>query len=445
MKKYENEETLKRILVEFREDGVPDDLRERRTKIEPAEGKANTIAGVRRSGKTYLMYQLIGEREEEKAYYINYEDERIINPSIEDLSNLLPTIRETFEVEKPIFLFVDEVQNAENWEKWARRMAEKKDVFLILSGSSSKLTSREIATSLRGRALTTYLFPLSFEEFLDFKEVEYEKDNIEYSSNKPDIRRHFHEYLKYGGFPEVVLEEDKRRKLRILREYFSTIVARDIVERYSIDRVRVLETFMKFLVNNFARKISFSKAENWLNSLGLKTSKSTLIRYFDHMKKSFFLFDTTIFSGSVKDRLQYPRKVYLIDNGFAESLTERFDLDRGWFFENEVGITLYREIVSNPNKEFHYWESGDKEVDFVLKDSTRTEGLIQVCSDLNERNREREVGNLLEASEDLECDNLMVITDDYIGEEKADGKKIKFVPLWKWLLESGAEREESEK
>lgn len=122
MKERDSKEILRRILVEFKGEGIPDDLKDRRAEVDPVKGKANTIAGVRRSGKTYLMYQLMRGCGEGRAYYVNYEDERLINPNVEDLTNLLPTIRETFEVEKPIFLFVDEIQNAENWEQWTRRL-----------------------------------------------------------------------------------------------------------------------------------------------------------------------------------------------------------------------------------------------------------------------------------------------------------------------------------
>ncbi len=436
---YEDDkkETLKRMLIESREEGAPGDLKEREIgkRLEFRSNKANTIAGMRRTGKTYLMFQLMERVGREKTFYINFEDERIIHPTVKDLSNLLPLIMETFDVETPLYLFVDEIQNVEGWEKWARRMAEREDVFLILSGSSSHLTSEGIATSLRGRTLTTYLFPLNFREFLKFKGVEYPSENVKYSQKKPELRRHFREYLKYGGLPEIVLEESERKKLQILQEYFSTVVARDLVERHSIGKIQVLENFMKLLVNNFSRRISFSKTQNWLNSMGIKTSKSTLIKYFNYVKESFFLFDTTIFSRSVKDRQQYPRKIYVIDNGFITALTERFETSRGWYFENKVAGTLYRETVSNPNKELHYWRKGQKEVDFVVKNGTETKHLIQVCSDLHEQNKEREVRSLLKASEDLDCDNLSVITDNFQASEKINGKRVEFQPLWRWLLE----------
>lgn len=435
MNQKNNREILKRLLVEFREDGIPDSLKERRFQVNKKKGEANVLTGIRRSGKTYRMFQIIRETGLDKCYYINFEDERIINPTVEDLSNVLPLIEETFETQKPIYLFIDEIQNVDGWEKWARRLAERDDVIIFLTGSSSKLSSREIASSLRGRTLVTHVFPLSFREFLDFKDIELDLDNVEYSKNKPRIRRYFNNYLKYGGFPEIVLEEEEKKKLQILREYFSTIVARDIIERYSIDKTAALESFMKLLVNNFSRLISFTKSRNWLKSMGIKISKNTLKKYFDYMKSSYFLFDTTIYSESVKDRLQYPRKVYLIDNGFATALTERFSSDRRWFFENLVAVNLYRQTIFNPKKELHYWKKNQKEVDFILKSGINVEELIQVCSNMNEDTKRREIKNLLMASEDLNCDNLTVITDDVHKSEEIEGKEIQFIPLWLKLLE----------
>lgn len=435
MVKTTNKETIKRLIVEFREEGLPDDLKDRKVKVDTERKKAILLTGIRRAGKTYRMFQMIKDQKKEDVFYINFEDERLLNPTVEDLSQLLPTIKETFDIEEPIYLFVDEVQRIEGWERWARRLAETDSVYLTVSGSSSQLSSREIASSLRGRTLTTHIFPLDFQEFLDFKGFDLEDiSHVKYSKEKPTLRKHFNEYLEYGGFPEIVLEEKEKRKLKILREYFSTIVARDLIERHSIDKVNVLESLMKLLVNNFSRLISFSKTRNWLKSMGLKVSKNTIANYFSYLRSSYFLFDITIHSRSVKDRLQYPRKVYLIDNGFATSLTERFSSDRGCFFENMVAVNLFKDTVSSPQKELHYWKKDGKEVDFVVREGLDTKELIQVCSDLNVDTEEREVGNLLDASEDLGCNNLTLITDDLDEERNIDGKKVNFIPLWLWLL-----------
>lgn len=429
-------EMLKRLLVEQKEEGCPNDLIARELAVHPRRKKANTLVGIRRAGKTYSMFQIMDDLDTGNVFYINLEDERLIHPNLQHLTRLIPTIRETFELEEgPIYLFVDEVQNVPEWEQWARRIAEKPDVYLFISGSSSKVTSEEVATELRGRTLTTYIFPLSFQEFLRFKEFKYDMKRISYSQQRYELKRLFDEYLRFGSFPEIVLEKNEMVKLQILREYFSTIVARDIIERHNVNKIRALKSFMKLLLNNFSRLISFTRAKNWLQSMGLSISKTTLTTYFGYLRSSFFLFDNTIFSRSIKDRLQYPRKIYVIDNGFASALTDRFSTDRGWFFENLVARELYRTTVIYPRKEIFYWKSGDREVDFIVKDNIKVKKLIQVCSDLTPQRKSREVKNLLKASEDVNCDTLYVITDEHAATEERQGKNITYIPLWKWLLQ----------
>ena len=269
---------IKEILVEFKEEGLPKDLIERKIKIEWMQKKANVFAGIRRSGKTYLMFQTIKNFNFKNVFYINFEDERIIEPNIKHLTNLLPTIKQLFEVKDKIYLFVDEIQRINGWERWAKRMAENPNVLLFISGSSSKLTSYEIPTMLRGRSLTNYVFPLSFREFLKFKNFKFNLKTINYSTKKPLLIKFFNEYLIYGGFPEIVLTE-KQKKLKLLQEYFTTILMRDILEKHEIKNKAGIEAFMKFLINNFSRYMSFSKASNWLKSIGIKTGKQTLINY----------------------------------------------------------------------------------------------------------------------------------------------------------------------
>ena len=431
-----NRDTLKKLLVEFREEGLPEPVFERETVIDEKINKANMITGIRRSGKTYKLYRKIQEKGVENCFYINMEDERLLQPTVEDLSEIIPVIEETFETSKPINLFIDEIQNIENWEKWARRISEDEDVFLYITGSSSKLSSRGISTALRGRTLTTYNFPLNFREYLDFNEVDI-PENVQHSRKRHGLKRHFEQFLKFGGMPEVVLSENERIKRKILQEYFNTIITRDIIERNKVRNTQKLENFIKLLLNHFSRMISFSKTRNWLKSLGIKTTKKTLIEYFDYIKKSYFMFDVKIFSSSVKDRLQYPRKVYVVDNGFPTAVSDSFSEDRGWYFENLVALELYKETVENPSKDIHYWKDRKgNEVDFVLKKGDKVEKLVQVCADLNQDNRNRELDNLIKASEDLGCEKLHIVTGNSKGKIEHRGKTVEATPLWLWSLKN---------
>jgi hypothetical protein len=428
---------LKKLLVEFKEHGIPSDLIERDLKVDWLEKKANVLAGIRRAGKTYLMFQVMKKFPFDNVFYINLEDDRLINPSLKDLSSLIPLIKQTFSVKGKIYLFVDEIQTINGWEKWARRVAEDKSVILFISGSSSKLTSYEIPTLLRGRSLTNWIYPLNFKEFLRFKQFKLKK-LIDYSTKKPTLLRLFNKYIRYGGFPEVVLEQDKEIKLKLLKDYFITILTRDIEERHEIKNKAGIENFMKYLINNFSRDTSFSKATNWLKSIGIKIGKQTLIEYYGYIKESFFVNHTQIFSYNIKDREQYPIKIYLADNGFVTALTIK-QFDKGWFYEQSVANELFKKQKDNPNLEIFYYKSKQGyEVDFVIVDKNKVKQLIQVCYNIEEETKKREMRALLHASKQLKCNNLLVITDDYENEEVISWfgikRKVKFVPLWKWLL-----------
>jgi hypothetical protein len=425
---------IEALLLEWKEEGIPDDLIDRKLDADILERKANVLLGIRRAGKTYCMFQLMKKFDFERVFYINMEDDRIIRPNLRHLTVLVPSIRKLFEVKFPIYLFVDEIQTVDQWEKWARRIAESKKVVLFISGSSSKLSSKEIATSLRGRTNSIYVFPLSFEEFLQFREFTFNRRLIDYSSKKPDLMRLFNEYLKFGGFPEVVLQKEKRIKLKLLKEYFTTIIARDIIERFKIKNTLALETFMKYLLNNFSRYISFSKAANWMKSIGIRVGKATLREYYSYITQSFFINSTSIFSYKIKDVLQYPIKVYVADNGFITALTLGQE-NLGWLYENLVANELFKRSFLDPKVEIYYWKSGANEVDFVLKEGLRVKELIQVCFDVEDnKTKRRELRGLIKAGEELKCKNLLIITGDYEGEEKVGNRSIKFIPLWKWLL-----------
>jgi len=430
-------EELIRILAEFKERGIPKDLIKRDLKFDWMPKKANVFVGVRRCGKTYSLYQIMSQFNFRDVFYINMEDDRILNPNIGHLISLVPTIRENFDVGEKIYLFVDEIQNIDGWEKWARRIAEIPEIIIFISGSSSKLSSFEISTVLRGRTLTNYIYPLNFKEFLKFKGADYEMNKIEYSSKKPEFLKLFNEYLDYGGFPEIILEKDKTKKLKLLKEYFSTIVSRDIIERYNIDNVLALETFMKYLINNYSRYVSFSKTQKWISSIGVKVGKATLIEYYHYIKQSYFANDISIFSYKIKDKLQYPLKIYITDAGFVTALTIK-QQNKGWIYEQLVANTLFKKTMNDPSIELSYWKSDKEEIDFVVRQGLKVKQLIQVCYEIEDYDtKKRELKSILKASKELKCNNLLIITKERDGEGAIDRKKINYVPLWKWFLQHG--------
>ena len=398
--------------------------------------KIIAITGFRRVGKTYLLLQLISktlkDQNKEQEVYINFDDERIPE-NTEFLTELLPTIKQTFKKETQ-HIFLDEIQNMPNWSKWLRRVYDTESFGIFATGSSSKVSSREIPTELRGRCLEIKVFPLSFREFLRFKNMKIDPSVLQYSENeKTKVTRALDEYIRFGGMPEVVLS-DEERKSEILQQYYGTVVRRDIVERFNVKNGEGLKAMMRLLLNS--TQYSISRLYDTLKSLNYEIGKTTLLHYIQYVESSYFTHSLPIFSYKIKDHLQYPRKIYFIDNGFINSLSTRHSKDIGRLYENAVMIELLRRF---PQKdiELYYWsDRRGKEVDFVVKHDLRIEQLIQVCYDVEDYNtKKREVDNLIKASEELSCNNLLVITGGYKGAEEIKNKKIKFIPLSEWLLQ----------
>ena len=430
--------TIKKIIYSWIDKKIPEVI-PRETDLEGylhlEPGKIIVITGFRRVGKTFLLYQLLNrvleEMDREEAVYVNFDDERIPLRT-EFLTELLPTLKRSFS-EKCGLLFLDEIQDMPDWSKWLRRIHDNEELEIFVTGSSSKVSSREIPTELRGRCLEVNLYPLSFKEFLTFKGVDVNIDTVPYSEGeKIKTWRMLDEYLDYGGMPEVVLSGEER-KYEILQQYYGTVVARDIVERYNINNEEGLKALLRLLLNS--TQYSVSKLYATLKSMNYRIGKTTLLNYLAYIESSYFTHSIKIFSPKVKDQLQYPRKLYFIDNGFINAISIRLSKNTGRLYENAVAMELLRRSAGK-DIDIHYWrDASGKEVDFVVKEGLGIKKLIQVCCDISDLDtKKRETRSLVRASEELKCDDLLIITGDHEGKEDIGGKKISFVPLWKWLL-----------
>ena len=274
--------------------------------------------------------------------------------------------------------------------------------------------------------------PLSFKEFLKFKDYKIGKVLIE--KDRANIKKFLEEYLTFGGFPEVVLSEENKEQ--ILSQLFNDILSRDILSR-NVRKESILEEFAYYLSGNVTSLLSFNKMSDYFKSRGIKVSVPTLESYFGLIKNSFLFFDNLIFSYKIKDQFQNPKKIYCIDNGIFNFIGLKFSKDYGKMYENSVFLKLKKESFDNRLINIFYWKNIlHEEVDFVVNEGLKAKQLIQVCYNTeNLETKKREIKALIKASEELKCSNLLVITKDYENEEKIDNKKIKFVPLWKWLLE----------
>src|SRR3989344_108613 len=402
---------LKTLLYEWKDRKLPSVIA-RDIHVDTSEQSqmqyATVITGFRRVGKTYLLYQaiekLLQTHSRDEVVYINCEDERILSPSTDLLTDLIPEIQAVYG-KKPIYLFLDELQLIPNWSQWVRRILDTESIRLFITGSSSKMSSAELPTELRGRAWEIKVSPLTFKEFLRFKKTTIDFEKLAFVKDEmARFRFLFDEYLIYGALPAVVLTAQEKKQ-ELLQSYFQAVVQRDIAERYKINNDTALRTLLKLLLNS--SYITISKLANSLKSMGIPVGKSTVDNYLSYIENSYFMNELYIYNQSVINQLQYPRKVYFIDTGFMTALSTKFSKNMGRLFENTVFHKLARE-----NETIHYYKD-DKgnEVDFAILNEGKTTALYQVCFDLtDEETQSREVRALIKAGNNLKCRNLNLLT-----------------------------------
>ncbi|MEM0243211.1 MAG: ATP-binding protein [Candidatus Aenigmatarchaeota archaeon] len=408
-------------------------LKEREVKIDLETELINDIIGVRRAGKTSAMLLTISKLGKERCIYLNFENRKLFPLTNKYFDAIVEFIygRELLKKFGKIYLFLDEVQRINEWERYVRSIYDefKGKIKIFISGSTSKLSASELSTLLSGRHITTYVFPLSFREFLGFKEFKIPSFYIE--EDRARVLRFLKEYIEFGGFPEVVLSDKKEE---ILQTLMLDIINRDVLPRV-VKRGEIVEDFVYFLCSNSGKLLSF----NEMARLFAKTSVLTVQKIFSLLKDVFLFFDFSIFSYSVKTQLLYPKKIICVDQGFINQFGFKFSEDWGRLMENLVGIELLRRYGLIGKTRVFYWKEYGKrdgsEVDFVIKEGLEIKQLIQVTYASNKDEIEkREIRALIKASEQLKCKDLLIITWDYEDEIKINSKTIKCMPLWKWLL-----------
>ncbi|RLC35841.1 ATP-binding protein [Candidatus Falkowbacteria bacterium] len=428
-----NKEILARIILDFNKIKLPDIIvRDLKINLEIPIKRAIAILGPRRSGKTYYLYSLINKLQKkgikrESILYVNFEDPKLVGARLEDLAALIDVFFEIYPENrnKKIWLFFDEIQNISQWEIFVRNILDKEKAQIFITGSSSKLLSKEIATSMRGRTLSYLILPFSFKEFLRAKNIKYKKYLS--SGDKEKILNAFRKYFSSGGYPETILYP--REKEKIIKEIIEVTIYRDLIERYGIRNIKIIRLMFNYLIK--AKEFSTHQFYNFLKSMNIKVSKNTLYNYLELFSDAFIFFQLKKFSFSLKKIEQSMPKIYIIDNAF---ISEIISEDKGKKLENLVFLSLLRKGYKN-NENIFYYVNG-KEIDFLIKEKNKIKLLIQVCYDITDfATKKREVGALIKASEKLKCNNLLIITSDYENEEKIKNKKIKFIPLWKWMLE----------
>ncbi len=398
------------------------------------KGMALVIAGVRRGGKTFLAKQILNQKltkiKPEQTLIINFEDPSL-EPflSVESLQELYQTYRYFINKEEVTYMILDEVQNVPNWEKWVRIMMEKNEnIKFIITGSSSKIYKDKISTVLSGRTVVVPLFPLNFRNFLGFKKYQ-PKTYESYASSVALL----HEYLEYGGFPLIVLAQEEVKK-DYLKQLFDDILVKDIIIKYKLRELEIKKLAV-ILINNFSSLISVGRLEKLMEDIAkTKMSPTSINNYLYYFEEAFLFFFLPIFSYKIKEQMQYPRKAYCIDSGLINAIGPKFSENIGRLYENTVALGLFRRYGK---ENLFYWkDSSGREVDFMVKEGLKVKQLIQVCYDVSKtETKEREIRSLLTAMEEFKLKEGVIITENYDAEEEVEGKRIKYVPLWKWLLE----------
>lgn len=409
-------EILETILKEWEVASLPDSFPRanplRLSLFDDLPHRTLAVTGFRRVGKTYLLFGAIGELlkkfSRRDVVYVNFEDERIPEKTT-ILTALLPIIEKQYG-RKPTYLFLDELQRIPLWSKWLRRMLDTEQIKIIVAGSSSKMSSIEVPTELRGRAWGQTVYPLTFGEFLTFKKVSQEGES--------KIGYYFNEYVRYGGLPDVVLSTQESQKRELLHEYLDVVTRREIMERFHLSDEAAVKTVLQLLFNSTL--ITLSKLADSLNSLQLPIAKTTVARYITYIESSYLFRQLYLYAPSVRAKLQYPRKTYFIDNGFLTAMSVKFGPNYGRLLENLV----YWQLFKKYGDALHYYRDERGEVDFCVLENGKAVSLYQVCYDMSDfETRDRELHILRRVGKRLGVADLYLI-HGRIG-EKVEEKGIR--------------------
>ena len=429
-------QTIQSLVLDFQEStletGVP-----RRLALRSVPHKAAVCIGVRRSGKSTYLFQVIQRLEaqgipRQNVLYLNFFDDRLHSLRRDNLGLILEAYYSLYPEKKnaeKVYVFFDEIQNVLGWEPFVDRLLRTENCEVYLTGSSAQLLSKDIATQMRGRSLSWELYPFSFREFLDHRGVDGEGP---WSTRKRLlVQKALGEYQSSGGFPEV-LDLSPNLRTRIHQEYFHAILFRDLVERHDVSHPRAVIDLAHRLMDNVASLYSINALTGYLQSLGHRVPKSAVSDYLEWFEDAYFLFTLRVFDASLARRNANPKKIYGIDGGLVTSVASGVLTNSGHLLENLVFIALRRVYP-----ELYYYKTRTgREVDFVIPDRGGTPQLLQVCESLADpRTEKREVVALLEALEELGLSSGTLVTRDEEKRIETEGKTLQVVPTWRFLLD----------
>ncbi len=431
---------LKEIIVDFQEavlaTGVP-----RQVNIMSVPGKATVCIGVRRSGKSTFMFQLMqqlldNDVSRQNILYLNFFDDRLHNLRHDNLGIILETYFSLYPEKKnteTIYCFFDEIQVIPGWEPFIDRLMRTEKCEVYITGSSAQMLSKEIATQMRGRALSWEMFPFSFREFLDFKAIEYEGPLS--TKKRLTVQKAFETYWETGGFPEVA-GQGRLLRIKTHQEYWGAMLLRDLVERHDVSHPKAVTDLAHWLVDNTASLYSVNNLTGYLKSLGHKAPKSVVADYLEWFEDAYVLFTVRIFDASLARANTNPKKIYCIDHALVSSVSSGILVNSGHLLENLVFIAL-RRITQDI---FYFKSKSGREVDFIIlhvtsEDQERSHMLIQVCESMADpQTRMREITALGEAMAEMKLPEGTIVTRGEEEQINVKSGKINVVPAWRFLL-----------
>lgn len=417
-------ETIKEILLENRKEIESQQVVHRN--IEKEDFANYVLIGVRRAGKSFMLYQQIQDNLKkgitwDSMLYINFEDERLIGMTAQEL-NLILEVHGMMSAQRPI-LFLDEIQNIEGWDKFARRLADNK-YRVYITGSNAKMLSSDVATTLGGRYITKHILPYSFSEYLSANNIPYDDINIATTSGRADVQRYFAEYFRFGGFPEGAQLASKRD---YLNSVYQKIYIGDIATRNKIDNLFSLRILFRKMAESVKQPTSFTRLSNIIASTGAKLGKATIINYIEYSKDAFLIYPIKNIADNLTNRETNP-KYYFVDNGIISILA--LDIDTS-LLENMVAMELIRRYGIDERVFFY---NRNIEVDFYIPDAALA---IQVSYNPHKTDEtwQRESTALIKFTKVLDCQRLLILSYDTEETVEVNGKTIEVMPVWKWLIQ----------
>ena len=415
---------LERYLADKRNDLSRLEIRKRNIILTPSREFIQVIYGPRRAGKSYLLLDMVKEMDPDRVLYLNFDDIQLDGWSAMDVFDSVSIFHEIYGRE-PDTIVLDEIQRIEGWARAVISPYEKKRYRIFLTGSSSGLLAREIDTSLRGRSLKQVLFPLSFREYLSFRDIEI--SDHPGTNDIVMIRRALMEYLEKGSFPGIIGEDVLGQ--RFYDDYVDLVVYRDLVERFGISNLPMLRFLIRNVISSYSKPLSINRLANTWRSLRYEGSKKTMYLYLSYLEDVGFALLLKKYSRSERTSDLSTPKVYLPDSGLASNI---LGPQIGREMENAVIVEMLRRTSMDPSIKVFYWKENGNEMDLVITKNEEVVDLIQVTNSLTHENMEREIDPFDRFPDGDETTGRTLIT--WTGEERLP-EGVRVVSLWEFLLE----------